>query len=255
MEAKELECVRSLRSSKGKPAFMTTSCCPAYVNCIKKHIPELEDAISKTPTPMQITASLAREKFPGCIPVFIGPCVAKRQEALRNNAFALSFVELFAILHAKEVDVTKYKPLAGFEIGSKEGRAFAVSGGVSGGVLAFLTAAKPPAPAPSPATPTAATTAPPPTPAPLMPVPILINGLTPTTVKQLRSYTKKHPVGQLIEVMACEGGCVAGPATPATVPIATAKVKVEVGKTKHHPQASQTAITPFVPPAEETRTS
>ena len=112
-----------------------------------------------------------------------------------------------------------------FVLGSKEGRGFPVSGGVSAAVKAFI----------------------PPEMGDVQP--ILINGLNPNSVKILRAYAKKPPHGNLIEVMACEGGCIAGPATASYLPIAAAKVKVAVGKTPHHPSANPNTVTPYVPPA------
>ncbi|KAH3746023.1 [FeFe]-hydrogenase, mitochondrial [Pelomyxa schiedti] len=230
MEATELAHVRSLRTSKGKPDFMTTSCCPAYVNCVKKHIPDLEDAMSTTRSPLHYTGLLAREKYPGCTPVFIGPCVAKRAEALRDPAtdFALSFMELFAMIHGRGLDLTTFAPLEGFEVGKREGRGFAVTGGVSGAVKSFFTA-----------TSTSGTT---------VPTLTLINGLNVESVKQLKAYARKHPPGSIVEVMACEGGCVGGPAVLSTVPAAAAKVKVVVSKTPHHPEADQNSATIYIPP-------
>ena len=32
--------------------FMTTSCCPAYVQAVRKHIPEIEPFVSHTLSPM-----------------------------------------------------------------------------------------------------------------------------------------------------------------------------------------------------------
>lgn len=111
-----------------------------------------------------------------------------------------------------------------FVIGSKEGRGFPVSGGVSAAVKSFI----------------------PPEMGDVQP--ILINGLNPNSVKLLRAYAKKPPHGNLIEVMACEGGCIAGPATASYLPIASAKVKVAVAKTPHHPSANPNTVTPYVPP-------
>eukprot|EP01105_Mastigella_eilhardi_P002448 TRINITY_DN1304_c0_g1_i1.p1 TRINITY_DN1304_c0_g1~~TRINITY_DN1304_c0_g1_i1.p1 ORF type:complete len:537 (-),score=151.01 TRINITY_DN1304_c0_g1_i1:80-1561(-) len=226
-EAEELPHVVAERKAKGKGEFMTTSCCPAYVRCIKLHVPELEDAISSTRSPMHYTAELARQQWPNCTTVFIGPCVAKRYEAIHDQHadYAITFVEMFAILAAKGVNAKDLKPEK-VVIGSKEARNFCVSGGVSGAVLSFA--------------PNAGVK------------PILINGLNPNSVKVLKSYAKKAPAGNLIEVMACEGGCVCGPAGTITQSnVASAKVKIAVAQTAHHPLGSPTAVTPYVMPTSQ----
>ena len=80
--------------------FMTTSCCPAYIETVEKHLPEMKPYVSDTPTPMAYTASKVRKMDPGAITVFIGPCIAKRVEATKNPDvdYVLTFEELGAIL-------------------------------------------------------------------------------------------------------------------------------------------------------------
>ena len=72
-EAKEFE-ERMERGDK----MMTTSCCPAYVRAVRKHVPELEPCISDTKTPMHYTAEIAKQKHPDCITVFISPAFMPR---------------------------------------------------------------------------------------------------------------------------------------------------------------------------------
>ena len=63
---------------EGQP-FMTTSCCPSYIQLAEKHIPEIKKYISTTGSPMYYTAKIAKEKYPDAKLVFIGPCIAKRK--------------------------------------------------------------------------------------------------------------------------------------------------------------------------------
>lgn len=58
--------------------FLTSSCCPAFVNYIKKGFPELAENISHNLSPMAQIARWLQEKDEGCHVVFIGPCIAKR---------------------------------------------------------------------------------------------------------------------------------------------------------------------------------
>ena len=58
-EAEELK----EKLEKGQP-FMTTSCCPAYVQAVKKHIPSIAPFVSHTKSPMYYTAELAKKQYP-----------------------------------------------------------------------------------------------------------------------------------------------------------------------------------------------
>ena len=79
-EAKEFE-ERMARGDK----MMTTSCCSAYVRAVQIHVPELKECVSSTRSPMHYTAEIARKDDPGCITVFIGPCLAKRREGFDDE--------------------------------------------------------------------------------------------------------------------------------------------------------------------------
>ena len=62
------------RMEKDPNTFMTTSCCPAYVNLVAKHLPDLVPHVSLTPSPMVYTREIVRSKNPSAKTVFIGPC-------------------------------------------------------------------------------------------------------------------------------------------------------------------------------------
>ena len=57
--------------------LLGTSCCPAYVESVRKHVKEFEPFVSDTKTPMSYTAELVKKEIPGSTVVFIGPCIAK----------------------------------------------------------------------------------------------------------------------------------------------------------------------------------
>jgi iron only hydrogenase large subunit-like protein len=46
-------------------SFMTTSCCPSFVETVRKHTPGLAPFVSHTPSSMAYTAAEMREKYPG----------------------------------------------------------------------------------------------------------------------------------------------------------------------------------------------
>ena len=85
---------------------MTTSCCPAFVNMIKKHYPTLIDNMSTTVSPMCAVSRMLKAIDPETITVFIGPCMAKKSEAadksIENNAdYVLTFGEAIEMLRRK----------------------------------------------------------------------------------------------------------------------------------------------------------
>jgi len=130
------------RMEKGEK-MMTTSCCPAYVRAVRKHVSELENCISSTRTPMHYAAEIAKKENPDCITVFIGPCLAKRREGMDDEFvdYVISIEELGALFVAKEIDVAQAAPAPGSKLPTATGRNFAKSGGVaqsSGRVLKIL---------------------------------------------------------------------------------------------------------------------
>lgn len=170
---------------------MTTSCCPAFVKMIRKHFPALADNISTTLSPMAATARLIKAMDPEAICVFIGPCIAKKEEVLDSislNAadYALTLDELVAMLRAKEIEPKSFS--GNVQQGSIYGKKFCVSGGVTASVIESLKES---------------------------------NGNTDITVKVCNGATECKKglmllkAGKLpedfMEGMACEGGCSNGP--------------------------------------------
>jgi len=170
--------------------FMTTSCCPAYIETVEKHLPEMRPFVSDTPTPMAYTASKVRKSNPEAVAVFIGPCIAKRVEADRNPEvdYVLTFEELGAMLVGAGIDVIECDETELHPGGHAEGRGFAASGGVTAAVKSLA-----------------------PGDADLQPV--LVDGIDRKSIRLMRSWVAKSCPGNFAEVMSCEGGCIAGPGT------------------------------------------
>lgn len=120
---------------------MTTSCCPAFVNMIKKHYPELADKISTTVSPMCAVSRMVKAQDPEAITVFIGPCVAKKNEArvqgIEGNAdYVLTFGEIRAMMKAKGVELM---PASNdLQQSSIYGKRFGNSAGVTAAVVQSL---------------------------------------------------------------------------------------------------------------------
>ncbi|MBQ7301692.1 MAG: 4Fe-4S dicluster domain-containing protein [Clostridia bacterium] len=124
-EAKEL-------SEKG---FLTSSCCPAFVQYIKSAFPQLTPYISHNLSPMATLAKYIKDTTPNAKVVFVGPCTAKKAEAQLAHVkeyvdAVLTFEELQALFDSRDLE------LSGLEEGvldnaSYFGRIFARSGGLS----------------------------------------------------------------------------------------------------------------------------
>lgn len=123
--------------------YLATSCCPAWHAMIQKLFPGEFRKISMTLTPMVFTARLVKQENPDSKVVFVGPCAAKKLEAIRENIrsdvdFVLTFEELMGMFEAKGVDPAKMPPEEGLKESSAAGRGFAVSGGVAAAVEALI---------------------------------------------------------------------------------------------------------------------
>ena len=120
---------------------MTTSCCPAFVNMIKKHYPELIDNVSTTISPMCAASRMLKAKEPDAVTVFIGPCISKKSEvkdhAIEGNAdYALTYSEIRAMMRAKDIELEEDDNT--YQESSVYGKRFANAGGVTEAVLQSL---------------------------------------------------------------------------------------------------------------------
>ena len=192
------------RMAEGAP-FMTTSCCSAYVQLVKKHIPELAKYVSTTGTPLFYTAKYVNEKYPDAFTVFIGPCASKRREGRDNPRvdFVWTFSELDAVLEGYEIDIESCESYIPSERGSRDAQGFAATGGVFEAVKNAV------------GDPTLQAT--------------VIQGIDKKTIAMLRGYAKtgKCPT-KFIEIMSCEGGCIAGPCTFNDTNLAKKKFESEI---------------------------
>ncbi len=172
---------------EGQP-FMTTSCCPSYIQLVEKHIPDMKKYVSSTGSPMYYAARIAKEQYPNAKIVFVGPCVAKRKEVKMDPCvdYALTFEEVASIFTGMNINLDTVPAYAVAFNSSREAHGFAQAGGVVNAVKVSLGSASVNA--------------------------IQIANLNKKNVALLRAYAKTGKVpGQFIEVMACEGGCVTGP--------------------------------------------
>ena len=182
--------------------YMATSCCPAWHSMIEKLYPSEMSKISMTLTPMVFTARLMKKEFPGCKVVFVGPCAAKKLEAIRADIrsdvdFVLTFEELQGMFEAKEINFETIEPMFDLNEGTAAGRGFAVSGGVAGAVADVIHQTNPEVEVKT----------------------ARAEGLRDCRKLMMMAKAGKYN-GYLLEGMACPGGCVAGAGTLLPVELA-----------------------------------
>lgn len=127
-EARELE-------EKG---FLTSSCCPAFVDYIHKKFPDMVKHISHNLSPMATIAKYIKETTPDAKIVFIGPCTAKKMEFKKPEVHpwidsVLTFEELQALFDSRDIDITTLEEDV-LDNASYFGRIFARSGGLTDAV-------------------------------------------------------------------------------------------------------------------------
>ena len=184
-----------LEKVPGEQDYMATSCCPAWHSMIGKLFPSESKKISMTLTPMVFTARLMKKEHPGCKVVFVGPCAAKKLEAIRADIrsdvdFVLTFEELMGMFEAKEIDFSALEESEGLNEGTGAGRGFAVAGGVAQAVTNLVNETHPD----------------------LEVKTARAEGLRDCRKLMMMAKAGKYK-GYLLEGMACPGGCVAGAGT------------------------------------------
>ena len=122
--------------------FLTSSCCPGFVEYIKKSYPTLVPYISHNLSPMAALAKWIKTGEPNCKIVFIGPCTAKKAEVQLDTVkpyvdAAITFEELQALIDSKDIDLTVLEEGV-LDNASYFGRIFARSGGLSDAVAQAL---------------------------------------------------------------------------------------------------------------------
>ena len=176
--------------------FLTSSCCPAFVNLIRKNYPSLEQHISHNLSPMAQISKWLKETDEGCRVVFIGPCIAKKGEAKYTEAkkyvdCAMTFEEMQAMFSAKGIDVTQMEEVE-MDNASVFGRIFANCGGLAEAVTEALKEQG------------------------VTEESFVLSAVSCSGIKECNTALLKKEKGVLkenfIEGMACENGCIGGPA-------------------------------------------
>lgn len=120
--------------SERKNSVIISSCCHSVNLLIQKHRPEGLPYLAKVMSPMQVSCMMLKEQHPDCFTVFIGPCIAKKDEAEMYPGITdcvLTFEELAEWLEEEGIEFedsndidekgrTRLFPTAGGIIGSMD---------------------------------------------------------------------------------------------------------------------------------------
>ncbi len=145
------------RKAAGKNLPLFTSCCPGWVKFAEQYFPDLTDNLSTCKSPQQMFGSLLKELLPAksglkrenISVVSIMPCTAKKYEAKRDEFktdgvpdvdYVLTTQELAAMIEEAGIRFNELEPASfdmpfGFKTGA--GVIFGNSGGVSEAVLRY----------------------------------------------------------------------------------------------------------------------
>ena len=179
----------------GELPFLLTSCCSSWVMLTRKYFPDLVGQVSQELTPMVATARTIKKEHPNAKVVFIGPCAAKKLEAMREDIrsdvdFVITFEELLAMFDAKGIDLSQFEAESSFHDATGAGRSYAAAGGVAAAIQKCVNEYYPG-------------------------TPVQIQhaeGLA--DCRKILTLAKAGKMnGCLIEGMACPGGCIAGAGT------------------------------------------
>ena len=188
--------------------FMATSCCPSWAVMAKKALPgagklHLHGAHAHGAHSAPLQAAAPGEKV-----AFIGPCSAKKLEAMRTTVrsevdFVLTFEEVMGMFEAKGINFNEITQTAPLREGTAGGRGFAVSGGVAEAVREAISHIDPDREVKT----------------------ACARRGSRTAGKMLTLAKAGKYNGYLLEGMACPGGCVAGAGTLLPIEKAAAIVR------------------------------
>lgn len=170
--------------------FLTSSCCPAFVDYIEKQFPKMKENISSNLSPMAELGKYIKESDDKAIVIFIGPCTAKKMELKKVSDYVdsvITFEELQALIDSKDIKLEELTETP-LDNASYFGRIFARSGGLKDAVMEALKEQNIEFDLKA----------------------LASNGIEECKVNLLKA-SKKLTDANFIEGMACVGGCIGGP--------------------------------------------
>ena len=127
--------------------LLTSCCCPMWISMIRKQFHELLPHVPGSVSPMIACGRVIKALHPDALTVFIGPCLAKKQEARQPDIadavdYVLTFEEMKNIFEALGIHPVEM-PDQEKNHSSKAGIIYARKGGVSEAVQTTLKAINP----------------------------------------------------------------------------------------------------------------
>ncbi|MGN1423699.1 MAG: 4Fe-4S dicluster domain-containing protein [Oscillospiraceae bacterium] len=118
--------------------YLTSSCCPAFVDYINKNFPDIVPHVSHNLSPMATIAKYIKSTDPDCKIVFMGPCTAKKMEFQKESVrpyvdSVITFEELQALFDSRDIDIRTLDEDI-LDNASYYGRIFARCGGLADAV-------------------------------------------------------------------------------------------------------------------------
>lgn len=173
--------------------FMTSSCCPSFVHLVQKHYPKLSSYISTSFSPMITMAQLIKQNDATAKVVFIGPCIAKKEEAksaIHQHIIdaVITFEELQALFDANDFCLENFEDTI-LDNASYYGRIFARTGGLADALKQGLKENNID-----------------------QPIHIMVSNGVEECQVNLAKCSKTIPNSTFLEGMSCVGGCIGGPA-------------------------------------------
>jgi iron only hydrogenase large subunit-like protein len=185
--AQEVSAACAQLLNEGGNKLWISTCCPSTIHMIEQYHPELVEFLTPVLSPLQAHAKMLKNHYgPETKVIFIGPCVAKKNEANGHFELALTFNDLRRWFTQNNIDWTDLDDDEEFVPKSAhEGGLYPVDGGMVDGIK--LCGA---------------------------PENTLYMGFT--GVKQVQEALEdikgqEHDCPVFVEILACEGGCVNGP--------------------------------------------
>ncbi len=168
-----------------KRSVLISSCCPTVNFLIEKYYPAALPYLAPVLTPMQAHCRAIKEEVPGAKTVFIGPCISKKKEAEEEGSFTdcvLTFEELLDWMEEENLS---------FDLAARDekagGRARFFPG--TGGIIKSMDLE-----------------------------PEGVDYIAADGVEECMQILSEIEEGRLkgcfVELSACRGGCIAGPASP-----------------------------------------
>lgn len=193
-------CAQLLNQSENQ--LWISTCCPSTIHMIEQYHPELVDKLTPVLSPLQAHAKMLKKHYgTQAKVVFIGPCIAKKNEAEDHFELALTFSDLRRWFTQNDIDWTALNDEEDFVPRSAyEGGLYPVDGGMIDGIK-------------------------------LCGAPKNTLYMSFTGVEQVREALQdikmqKYDRPVFVEILACEGGCVNGPVV--SKPGATATKRFQV---------------------------